>query len=58
MTQMVALSSEEELVAEKKLPIYFYAIQACREGKEQAYLRKALPLKYMNALGLENANSK
>jgi hypothetical protein len=57
MTEMAAMSSQE-LADMKKLPIYSYAVRACDEGKEMAYLRKALPLKYMKVLGFETASSK
>lgn len=57
MTEMAAMTSEE-LADGKKLPIYLYAVRACNEGKEMMYLRKALPLKYMKALGFETPSSK
>ncbi|KAK1738039.1 hypothetical protein QTG54_011333 [Skeletonema marinoi] len=56
MTELAAMTSEE-LADAKKLPIYSYAVKLCNEGKEMTYLRKALPLKYMNALGFEASSS-
>ena len=57
MTEMAAMSNED-LADAKKLPIYMYAVKACTDGKEMNYLRKALPLKYMKALGFEASSSK
>lgn len=51
MTEMAAMSSED-LADPKKLSIYAYAVKLCNEGKEMNYLRQAIPLKYMKALGL------
>ncbi|KAL7492488.1 hypothetical protein ACHAWT_001644 [Skeletonema menzelii] len=56
MTEMAAMSNED-LADAKKLPIYMYAVKACTDGKEMNYLRKALPLKYMKALGFEASSS-
>jgi DNA-nicking Smr family endonuclease len=53
MTALAKMSNEEF----EKLPIYAYANKACLEGKEEGYLRKALPLKYMKALGFDTATS-
>ncbi len=57
MTEMTAMSSAD-LADSKKLSIYAYAVKLCSEGKEMNYLRKAIPLRYMKALGLGASSSK
>ncbi len=54
----IASMSEEDTANAKKLPIYAYAIKSISEGKEKNYLKQAIPLKYMKALGLGGSSSK